>query len=132
MIKAFLRANLACSLYSSPVCENSEHLGLEDGSVDDNQIMASSYYSAYGFERYPYYGRLNNGDHWAMGSGDQDPWIQADFLKNVLMEGILTQGSAYEPDQEWVKMLQIQTGLSEDSITYIMEGGSPKVCFAQN
>ena len=67
-----------------------------------------------------------------MGSGDQDPWIQVDFLKIVLMEGIFTQGSSYQPDQEWVERLKIQTGLSEASLTYIMEGGTPKVDFTQN
>ena len=66
-----------------------------------------------------------------MDISDFTPWIQVAFTSDVTITAIQTQG-VYEdwPGGEvkvWVKELQIQTGHSEDSLTYIMDGHNPKV-----
>ena len=62
-----------------------------------------------------------------MGVNDDDYWIQVDFLYNVIMKGIYTQGSAYREDDQWVEDLQVQIGFNVASLSYIMEEGMPKV-----
>ena len=93
--------------------------------MPDDQITSSSYYR----QLYAWEGRLNNNDYWATEAGQPtDPWIQVDLLRDMLVTGIITQGSAYS-HQEWVTDLQIQYGNSEDSLMFILENGQPKVGF---
>ena len=82
-------------------------LGMED------QITASSYYGDDG----PWAGRLNNPNgQWSAKYEDLTRWIQVKFSSAVTITAIQTQGSGY-----WVKELQIQTGDSEDSLSYVMD-----------
>ena len=95
--------------------------------MPDDQITASSYYRQKNL--YAWEGRLNNNDYWATKAGQPtDPWIQVDLLRNMLVTGIITQGSTHV-QQEWVTILQIQYGDSENTLMFIMENGQPKVGF---
>ena len=92
---------------------------MEDGSITDDQITASSYYG----DNEPGAGRLNNDGQWSAKYEDSTGWIQVKFSSAVTITAIQTQGSvAY-----WVKELQIQTGDSEDSLSYIMDGKNETV-----
>ena len=68
-------------------------------------------------------GRLNSANgYWVMGNNDLTPWIQVEFLSEVTITAIQTQGAYDDVDGEvWVKTLQIQTGDSEDALTYLMD-----------
>ena len=91
---------------------------MEDGSITDDQITASSYYA----EDYePWAGRLNNPNgQWSADIEDWTPWIQVKFSSAVTITAIQTQGSP--TSNWWAKELQIQTGDSEDNLSYIMDG----------
>ena len=90
-------------------------LGMENGSITNDQITASSSYN--GSE--PWDGRLNNPNgEWSTDNGDStQPWIQVKFSSAVNITAIQTQGSS--DANEWVSKLQIQTGDSEESLSYI-------------
>ena len=83
-----------------------------DGSITNDQITASSYYADDG----PWAGRLNNNGQWSAKYEDRTRWIQVKFSSAVTITAIQTQGGVY-----WVKELQIQTGDSEDSLSYVMD-----------
>ncbi|XP_072024689.1 uncharacterized protein [Amphiura filiformis] len=102
-------------------------------SKQDEQITASSIYDDGEHYLPPEEGRLNNVENnWATKQADHQSyhWIQVDFQDATTITGIQTQGDGFE-DNEWVTELQIQSGDSEDSLTYIMEGNDPKT-FAAN
>ena len=106
---------------------------MEDRTIADSQISASSVYNV-GFQWFAYNGRLNSPDHFFwhanLFSVDPNPWIQVDFLTPVYISGIITQGGCvFSPCvvPGWVYYVQIQTGDTLSGLTYIMEGGSPKV-----
>ena len=107
---------------------------MEDRSIDDTQITASSYLSDYK----PHLARLNNQglNYWApviSGYPLNGLWIQVDFLTNVELYGIQIQGfrNPINPNltqHEFVSMLKIQTGDSEESLKFIEDKrGNPKV-----
>ena len=96
-------------------------LGMADGSISDSQITASSVFSKN--NRYSYEGRLNNNNYWATAEGQpSNPWIQVAFSSPVTIAAIQTQGaSGY---QYWVTKLQVQTGDSETTLSYILDPGN--------
>ncbi|XP_072017666.1 uncharacterized protein [Amphiura filiformis] len=97
--------------YTGTMCESVVSgipgpLGLEDGSVTDNQFTASSTW-AFG-DIAPYKGRLNYTGFWAAASRSLPCWLQVDFLSPVVITGIKTQG-APTVDQ-WIKTFQVKFG----------------------
>ena len=106
---------------------------MEDQSISDSQITASSYDVLNEYK--PHLARLNNqgSDFWSASvANPSNPWIQVDFLTSVELHGIQTQGSFYSHPvirfEEFVTKLNIQTGDSEDSLTFIEdESGNPQV-----
>ena len=76
---------------------------------------------------YAWKGRLYGFTNWAAKAEETAPWIQIDFLSLVVMKAILTQGSAYRGFSQWVTALQIQTGFSTESLTYIRKNGMQTV-----
>ena len=95
---------------------------MEDRSITDDQITASSYYDDYK----PSAGRFNNQNgQWTADYKDETPWIQVKFSYAVTITAIQTQGGH---KGGWrVKELQIQTGDSEDSLSYIIDGKNETV-----
>ena len=96
---------------------------MEDKTINDSQITASSYLSDYRNDFKPHLARLNNQglNYWAPDDSNfSNSWIQVEFLAKVELYGIKTQG--------FVTVLKVQTGDSEESLTFIEdEGGNPKV-----
>ena len=107
-------------------------------TIRNGQITASSHQSpSPSFD--PWKGRLNNTALYWRPSEDtfqgatndthtiKDVWIQVDFIQPVLVTGIQTQGSGSPKFDRWVTMLQIQTGYSENLLTYILDDENPMV-----
>ena len=106
-------------------------------TIENSQITASSYnnYSNNNYRYAPWQGRLRNMNrYWATLEADpKDPWIQVDFINtDYVVTGIQTQGSARQQDNEWVEELQIQTGYSEESLTFITEENEIQVSTANS
>ena len=108
-------------------CGSPGPLGMEDGSIADAQITGSSYRDG----KQAHLGRLNNqgSNYWApqFSAYPLTCWIQVDFLTNVELYGIQRQGFRDSFYNQYVSTLEIQTGDSEDSLTYIQDGANPKV-----
>ena len=98
--------------------------GVEYGSIVDHQITASSQVSS---NRASWHGRLNNNSYWEKANKDSAPWIQVALSSAVTITAIQTQGATNK--DSWVKELQIQTGYSEDTLSYVIEGSQPFVSF---
>ncbi|XP_072017378.1 uncharacterized protein [Amphiura filiformis] len=107
-------------------------LGMEHGTITDDQLTASSYYMyGGGGGTLPKYGRLNNNAFWAASTNNNNvhQWLQIEFNTNVGMTGIRTQGAG-SLDQ-WVAQLSIKTGNNENTLTSVIESGTEKI-FAAN
>ncbi|XP_072039524.1 LOW QUALITY PROTEIN: uncharacterized protein [Amphiura filiformis] len=106
-------------------------LGMQSGHVTDDQITASDYYAGFEPEKARLHNPMNN---WVSAVADPtDPWIQVDFGHDVAITGLQTQGSATAGHYfEWVEMLQIQYGETNDSLAYIMDGAAAKTFVANS
>ncbi|XP_072046681.1 lactadherin-like [Amphiura filiformis] len=93
-------------------------LGLEDRSITDHQITASSFYSS---TLTPFAGRLNDADYWAARVGESNPWLQVDFETTVIIMGIQIQGAGRI--EQWVTDIQVEFGTEESALTPIEESG---------
>ena len=108
---------------------------MEDRTIDDTQITASSYFSDSNNDYKPYLARLNNQglNYWAPDVSAGYPlgsWIQVDFLTDVELYGIKIQGfhDSVNNQYNYVSQLEVQTGDSEEPLKFIEEeGGNPKV-----
>ena len=102
-----------------------DHLGMKDGSINDEQLTASSSWYHYT----PDEGRLDNlYYHWESDyyGNDRNPWIQIDLGYSTKISGIITQGGQFE----WVTTLKVsyyREG-SDQEIFITDESRSPKVC----
>ena len=90
------------SLRETAACESG--LGMEDGRIPDNNIIASSKYSS-GVEAY--YGRLNRQEgSWTARTNNLNQWIQVDLSELKHMSGVITQGrNSYS---QWVTKFVVQ------------------------
>ena len=105
---------------------------MEDRSIEDTQITASSYTSDWRNDYKPHLARLNNQglNYWApeISGYPLSAWIQVDFLTNVELYGMRRQGFRDSFYNQYVSVLEIQTGNSEESLKFIEdERGNPKV-----
>ncbi|XP_038073385.1 lactadherin-like [Patiria miniata] len=76
-------------------CSSPQPLGMEDGTIRDDRITASSILS----NTYPAReARLNNDNGWAASSGDANPWIEVDLVQSTVVTGVTTQGT---PGGSW-------------------------------
>ena len=118
-------------LISEAIAVTESAFGMEDGTITNAQITASSFYSIIGlFPLEPWKGRLNDANYWAtLGSNPSDPWIQVvlSLMEPVTITAIQIQGGTDPGNPEWVTTLQIQTGNSEASLAYIMDGNEAVV-----
>ncbi|XP_033117369.1 uncharacterized protein LOC117117232 isoform X1 [Anneissia japonica] len=77
-------------------------LGIEDGTIPDNQLTASSRYNS---DHKPHRARLHSTKAWAAGSNDGNQWIQADIGALTEITGVITQG--HYSYNEWVKSYEV-------------------------
>ena len=113
-------------------CGSFGPLGMEDRSIEDTQITASSYFSDWQNDYKPHLARLNNKgqNFWAPIPSNYplSSWIQVDFLINVELYGIERQGFRDSFQNQYISVLEVQTGDSEESLKFIKdERGDPKV-----
>ena len=93
-------------------------LGMEDESIADHQINASSYYSDNGNKYEPWRGRLNNNNgYWSPFNTDDSPWIQVVFSSAVVITAVQTQGAGSA--KEYVEKMMIYTGDSKNTPSLI-------------
>jgi hypothetical protein len=67
-------------------------LGMENGTIRDNQITASSEYGSFYSASN---GRLNNNGTigvWSAKKNNGNQWLQVDFQRSTIITGISTQG----------------------------------------
>ncbi|EDO30172.1 predicted protein, partial [Nematostella vectensis] len=92
-------------------------LGMEDGSIPDSSITASSHYSA---SHSPYYGRLNNqaisnihGGAWAAKINKKDEYLQVDLGRFTWVTHVATQGRPKETGyMQWVTVYTVEYSLT--------------------
>ena len=102
----------------------SNALGLENRTIEDHQMSASSQY----YQLAAHEGRLHNTgvNFWASSTSDMtSPWLQVDFLQPVVITGIQTQGAGVIA--QYPTHVQIQYGNDVYALQNILENGSPKV-----
>ncbi|XP_022083845.1 uncharacterized protein LOC110975570 [Acanthaster planci] len=73
-------------------CATPGSLGMEDGTISDHQISASSSHSSGCCSAWV--ARLNGESRWKPDSGDDNPWIEVDLRKSTVISGLITQGGA--------------------------------------
>ena len=108
-----IMSTINCYLYLS--FSDPEKLGLEDGSIPDESLSASSNYNGLRMST-PAGGRLNKlppDDNtigaWHAEVEDTNPWIQVDLGNPTYVIGVLTQGrygNPYAP--QWVTKYKVQ------------------------
>ncbi|XP_022083709.1 retinoschisin-like [Acanthaster planci] len=73
-------------------CSTPQPLGMEDGTITDSQISASSSQTYFNARE----ARLNVGASWAARSTDTNPWIEVDLGESRVVSGVTTEGYAYQ------------------------------------
>ncbi|XP_028412252.1 uncharacterized protein LOC114535069 [Dendronephthya gigantea] len=125
--KAAIRIEfLGCSCDST--WRHSDALGMENLSILDSQLTASSsqYYNATASNA-----RLNLKTNpssygaWIAAENDNNPWLQVDFITNVTITAIATQG--LDGGQHWVKEYSIGFGPDNILFTNYEEDGKTKI-----
>ncbi|XP_038072026.1 retinoschisin-like [Patiria miniata] len=106
-----IRSFFGCPDFQSK-CLEPFPLGLEDGTIGDQQIQASSTYSAY----LPSKARLNNQGSWTPDVND-GCWIEVDLGEVTMVSGVITQGSNANPDYR-VTAYQVMYLKSSESTTH--------------
>ena len=92
---------------SSGACTNL--FGMKDGTIPDNQITASSQFSAihsWVYARLDIVRTGNIGGGWATLYNNQDQWIQVDLGELQTVSGIITQGR--QDYNQWVTEYQVE------------------------
>ena len=94
---------------------------MEDKSIGDSQITASSVFSTNNAEN----ARLNGDTHWKAHKNKGPHWIQVDFLVSVEISGIQVQGSS--DSEEWTTEIKVEYGDTEPLDFINDEGGKERV-----
>ncbi|XP_032227338.1 lactadherin isoform X2 [Nematostella vectensis] len=127
-------------------CAKKTHpLGMEDGSIPDSSITASSQYS----QQYaPYYGRLNNqrvsGIHWGAWAAKtvrKAEHLQVDLGRVTWITHVATQGRPIGNNDQWVSEYSVEYSLRGDQwqsyqdgngVTKIFPGNSDRTTVVKN
>ncbi|XP_028407274.1 uncharacterized protein LOC114529904, partial [Dendronephthya gigantea] len=125
--KAAIRIEfLGCSCDST--WRHSDALGIENLSILDSQLTASSsqYYNATASNaRLNLKTTLSSYGAWIAAKNDNNPWLQVDFITNVTITAIATQG--LDGGQHWVKEYSIGFGPDNVLFTNYEENGKTKI-----
>ena len=106
---------------------------MEDRSITDSQITASSFKTDRNKSFKPAYGRLNNrpsgamGGAWCAGTSDKSQYLQVDLGKEMTLSGVATQGQIDEAN--WVATYSIQHSKDGTNWKDYKEFGYKEVCF---
>ncbi|XP_078088755.1 coagulation factor V [Mustelus asterias] len=91
-----VRPTLRMELYGCEIDFCSQPLGMENGTITDDQITASSFISSWWGSWKPSLARLDREGRinaWKANKQDTDPWLQVSFQKKMNISGIITQGA---------------------------------------
>ena len=103
-----------CSPCPAPVA-----LGLEDGTIQDNQMISSR---TYGGGYTAPNARLNGPRAWFCLDCDASDWIQVDLLTCTIVAGVIMQGREDGQWDEYVSKYSIQYKMdAADHFVYITE-----------
>lgn len=99
-------------------------LGMEDGSIPDDRITASSQLGSY---TQPSNARLNLNRRWYPASGQWvGSWLQVYMgLDPMHIEGVVTQGDPYR--DYWVTHYQVQYSIDGTAWLYVNGDSTPQV-----
>ena len=117
----------------SPACY--KDLGMEDRSIADNKITASSFRSDSSKDYKAAYGRLNSlpagkmGGAWCADQSDRSPFIEIDLGKEMTISGVATQGQSQEPN--WVTRYSITHSREKSNWNEYREFGRKKASFCR-
>ena len=104
-------------LLSVYILECNIPLGMEDDSIPDDNIRASTTINYSGYESYK--ARLDGSGAWVADQGDNTPWIEADIGSPATVSGLVSQGDGGDGSyDDWVTSLLVSFKLSSD------EGGA--------
>ena len=107
-------------------CASPGALGLENGNIEDSQILKSTAKENY----LKNYGRLNfeNGVHsgWLHDVNDNDPWFGINFIKDALVSGVATQGGAHNSDM-WMETFEMSYSVDEINFAFYTFANKTKV-----
>ncbi|XP_038066087.1 adipocyte enhancer-binding protein 1-like [Patiria miniata] len=100
---------------------------MEGRGIQDQNITASSMYDNRG-DMGPYGARLNfqfrGITGWCKAKGDNDPWIQVEFGRYMIITGVITQGRATDRYQQWVKKFTVSYSDAGQEWTGVTDGRS--------
>ena len=100
---------------------------MENGDIPDENIQASSTYSA-AFAAWK--GRLNWPTSWYDVSSDIFSWIQADIGYQTSVSGVVTQGSGGHDGDYWVTAIKVSTfqlSLDDEEVFIADDNGNDMV-----
>ncbi|XP_038060379.1 lactadherin-like [Patiria miniata] len=116
-------------------CSGIYPLGIEDGSIPDERLTASSSPDY----RPATHARLNNPDsYWRPDSDGPDNWIEVDLTgTEAVVSGIITQGSNYEPVKDAYYMSQYKVAYQtysppSDGYQYVKDSNGATQIFEGN
>ncbi|XP_022083708.1 lactadherin-like [Acanthaster planci] len=118
-----------CYQTCSVKCSTPRPLGMEDYTITNAQISASSNY--YTGCCHAHYARLNRLIRWSPLSGDSYPWIEVDLMERTVVSGASTQGSPF--DYWYVKKYKVayQRQPSSERV-YVTDGKGHVATFTGN
>jgi len=127
-----------CALQKSFVCKKpeqdcSQQLGMEDYTIPDQQITASSIYGS-GFQ--PYFGRLNmpkspgSNGCWSPAT-DSNEYLQIELNSKQTVSGVTTQGRPAD-NQQFVKSYYISVSDDGQAFTDIVGSDGTRMIFQAN
>ena len=92
---------------------------MQDGTITDSQISASSYPSS------AKNARLGGDWFWNPTVGNPSQWFRVDLLSTFIMTAVKTQGSGI--GSEYWAQLQIAIGFSVDSMSYFKDDNQDEI-----
>ncbi|XP_029459292.1 coagulation factor V [Rhinatrema bivittatum] len=111
-------------------------LGMESGSIKDEQITATSVYTSWFYTWNPFYARLNlqgSANAWQAKANNNQQWLQIDLLQPKRITGIITQGAWSLSTEMFVKAYAIHYSANgNDWQPYIDESTSLEKIFTGN
>lgn len=118
--------NLCICIYSTKHLACTKALGMEDHTITDEQITASSEWDV---DEAAFHGRLHfqetaiQGGGWGAGENDSNQWLQVDLGSlHTKVTSVATQGRNGSFD-EWVTKYKLQYSNNGVSFTYYREPG---------
>ena len=98
-------------------------LGVEDGTIPDSGLTASSQFGYATSEASPVTVRLNHGTFWSPRSDDQNPWVQVNIGSPTQVVGVMTQGGWFHDVhnvkiEQWVETFTVSSSYNDATMPF--------------